>query len=149
MTPCAEQIEPDLGQYAMQAAIAACHARAFRSDEIDWDHLVELYDRLAATTPSPIIELNRAVAVSMAVGPAAGLVLVDRVGETGTLDNYHLFHSVRADLLDKFGRYHEAVAGFERAAALAQNNRERQLSADRAHASWQLSTSSSQPAGGC
>ena len=131
----AKQLEPDLGPYAMQAAIAACHARAFRSEETEWDRLVELYDRLAATTPSPIIELNRAVAVSMAAGPAAGLVLVDRVGETGTLDNYHLFHSVRADLLDKLGRYQEAVTGFERAAALAQNNRERQLSTDRARTS--------------
>ena len=131
----AEQIDPDHGPYTLQAAIAACHARAFRPGETDWHRVVELYDRLAAKTPSPIIELNRAVAVSMAAGPEAGLALVERVGWTGALDNYHLFHSVRADLLDKLGRHGEAVTEFERAAELAQNSRERQLSTDRARTS--------------
>ena len=106
----AAQIEPDLGPYALQAAIAACHARAFRPEETDWHGLVGLYDRLAAKTPSPIVELNRAVAVSIADGPEAGLVLVDRIRETGSLDSYHLVHSVRGDLLDKLGRHLEAVS---------------------------------------
>ncbi|MGZ4674311.1 MAG: RNA polymerase sigma factor, partial [Ilumatobacteraceae bacterium] len=131
----AEQIEPDPDPYTLQAAIAACHARAFRPEETDWQRLVGLYDTLAAKTPSPIVELNRAVAVSMAAGPAAGLVLVDHIRETGTLEQYHLVHSVRGDLLDKLGRHLEAVSEFERAAELAQNSRERQLSTDRARTS--------------
>ena len=143
----AEQIEPDAGPYTLQAAIAACHARAFRPEETDWQRLVELYDTLAAKTPSPIVELNRAVAVSMAAGPEAGLVLVDRLSDTGTLANYHLVHSVRGDLLDRLGRYLEAVTEFERAAELAQNSRERQLSTDRAHTSRHRAVNGSAPVG--
>ena len=133
----AEALSADIGPYTLQAAIAACHARAFRPEETDWGLLADLYGRLAALTPSPIIELNRAVAVSFATGPADGLDVVEQVAATGALDNYHLLHSVRADLLDKVGRHAEAAHAFDRAAALAQNGRERQLSADRASASRQ------------
>jgi RNA polymerase sigma factor (sigma-70 family) len=136
----AEQLEPDRGPYTLQAAIAACHARAFRPEETDWGLLVELYGVLATKTPSPIVELNRAVAVSMASGPEAGLALVDQLVRTAILDRYHLLHSVRGDLLSKLGRHHEAEAEFEQAAALAQNERERQLSLDRAQTSRQLAS---------
>jgi RNA polymerase sigma factor (sigma-70 family) len=131
----AEQLQPDSGPYALQAAIAACHARAFRPDETDWDQLAGLYGRLATKSPSPIVELNRAVAVSMASGPEWGLQMVDQLVEMGTLDRYHLLHSVRGDLLDRLGRHEDARAEFERAASLAQNERERQLSMERAEAS--------------
>jgi RNA polymerase sigma factor (sigma-70 family) len=131
----ADELAPARGPYTLQAAIAACHARAFRPEETDWAELVALYEHLARLTPSPIVELNRAVAVSRASGPAAGLSLVDQLAETGTLDRYHLLYSVRGDLLDQLGRHDEAAADFDRAAALAQNTVERELSSDRAGAS--------------
>jgi RNA polymerase sigma-70 factor (ECF subfamily) len=123
----AEQLSPTLGRYALQAAIAACHARAAAPEETDWIRIVELYGRLAQLTPSPIVELNRAVAVSMASGPEAGLALVDALGADPMLKNYHLLPSVRGDLLAKVGRFDEARREFERAAALTGNAREREL----------------------
>ena len=120
------------GSYVLQASIAACHARAFRPDETDWPRIVALYDVLAEVMPSPIVELNRAVAVSMAFGPQAGLDLVDQLAAEPALRGYHLLPSVRGDLLTKLGRSDEARAEFERAADLTANERERQLSAERA-----------------
>jgi RNA polymerase sigma factor (sigma-70 family) len=122
------------GPYALQAAIAACHARAFRSEETDWARIAELYAALAQQTPSPVVELNRAVAVSMAHGPQAGLDLVDQLMAEPSLRSYHLLPSVRGDLLMKLGRPAEAQAEFERAAELTSNIPERELSADRARA---------------
>ena len=122
------------GPYVLQAGIAACHARAFRADETDWARMVELYEVLADVMPSPIVELNRAVAVSMAFGPQAGLDLVDQLAAEPALSGYHLLPSVRGDLLRKLGRAEEARAEFERAAELTSNERERQLSAERARA---------------
>jgi RNA polymerase sigma factor (sigma-70 family) len=115
------------GPYALQAAIAACHARARTGSETDWERMVSLYEALAALTPSPVVELNRAVAVAMARGAAAGLALVDRLGSDRALQGYHLLPSVRGDLLAKLGRLDEARSEFERAAAMTQNNREREL----------------------
>ena len=120
------------GPYVLQAAIAACHARAFRPDETDWPRIVTLYGVLAEVMPSPVVELNRAVAVSMAYGPQAGLELVDQLAAEPALRGYHLLPSVRGDLLRKLGRASEAQLEFARAAALTSNERERQLSADRA-----------------
>ena len=120
------------GPYALQAAIAACHARAFRAQETDWPRIAGLYAVLARRSPSPVVELNRAVAVSMASGPQAGLDLVDQLAGEPALSSYHLLPSVRGDLLMKLGRVHEAQAEFERAATLTRNERERQLSAERA-----------------
>jgi RNA polymerase sigma factor (sigma-70 family) len=134
----AEQLDRDRGPYTLQAAIAACHARAFRPEETDWNRLAGLYGQLAVKSPSPIVELNRAVAVSMASGPEWGLQLVDQLVETATLDRYHLLHSVRGDLLERLGRHDAAGAEFERAASLAQNERERQLSVERARTSRRL-----------
>jgi RNA polymerase sigma factor (sigma-70 family) len=131
----AEALDPTRGPYTLQAAIAACHARAFRNEETDWLQLVSLYDDLAAIMPSPIVELNRAVVVSRANGPAAALPLVDALADSGALVRYHLLHSVRGDLLDELGRHAEAAVEFERAAELAQNGPERRLSEDRANAS--------------
>jgi RNA polymerase sigma factor (sigma-70 family) len=128
----AEQLTSTPGPYALQAAIAGCHARAFRAEETDWQLLAHLYELLALTAPSPIVELNRAVAVSMAAGPAAGLDLADQVAATGTLDRYHLLYSVRGDLLERLGRYDEATEQFERAAALATNAAEKRLLTARA-----------------
>jgi len=122
------------GPYLLQAAIAACHARAASAAETDWVLITALYDELARLTPSPVVELNRAVAVSMAYGPAAGLELTDRLDAQGTLRSYHLLPSVRGDLLAKLGRYHEARGEFERAATLTQNRRESRLLLDRAAA---------------
>ena len=116
-----------LGPYGLQAAIAACHARARTADETDWPRISALYDALAELTPSPVVELNRAVAVSMAFGPAAGLELVDRIADDPALRAYHLLPSVRGDLLAKLGRHEEAAAEFERAAAMTRNLREREL----------------------
>jgi RNA polymerase sigma factor (sigma-70 family) len=127
----AEALAPEAGPYTLQAAIAACHAHA-DADDTDWGRLAELYAVLATTVPSPVVELNRAVAVSMAHGPGDALDLVDQLHETHTLDGYHLFHSVRGDLLDRLGRYSEASEEFAQAAALAQNEPERQLSERRA-----------------
>ena len=115
------------GSYALQAAIAACHARARTPEETDWPRIVALYRELAQVTPSPVVELNRAVAVAMASGPAAGLELVDALAAEGSLRNYHLLPSVRGDLLKKLGRLDEARAEFERAASLTRNEREREL----------------------
>jgi RNA polymerase sigma factor (sigma-70 family) len=120
------------GPYALQAAIAACHARARIADETDWKRIVALYIELSHVVPSPVIELNRAVAVSMASGPAAGLELVDALIGERALENYHLLPSVRGDLLKKLGRLDEARAEFERAASLTRNARERELLLNRA-----------------
>ena len=120
------------GRYVLQAAIAACHARAFRPEETDWVLITRLYTELAEVAPSPIVELNRAVAVSMAAGPAAGLALVDQLATEPALRNYHLLPSVRGDLLLKLGRAGEAAAEFRRASELTRNARERELSAQRA-----------------
>ena len=124
----AEALGESRGPYTLQAAIAACHARSFRPEDIDWDEVVALYAELARRAPSPIVELNRAVAVSMASGPDAALILVDQLVETRTLDRYHLLRSVRGDLLDRLGRHDEAAGEFDRAAALATNARESALS---------------------
>src|SRR4051795_11321476 len=130
----AERVGAERGPYVMQAAIAACHARARTPDATDWSRIAELYAELAERTPSPVIELNRAVAVSMAQGPQAGLALVDALTAEPTLKNYHLLPSVRGDFLKKLGRNAEARAEFERAASLTQNVRERKLLLDRAAA---------------
>jgi len=130
----AEELGGARGPYALQAAIAACHARAFRPEETDWVRIASLYSVLAEATPSPVVELNRAVAVSMALGPQAGLDLVDALVSEPSMRGYHLLPSVRGDLLMKLGRPGEARAEFERAATLSRNTRERDLSAERARA---------------
>jgi predicted RNA polymerase sigma factor len=122
------------GPYALQAAIAACHARARTAEETDWRRIAELYAALGALTPSPVVELNRAVAVAMAFGPQAGLDLVDALADEPSLRAYHLLPSVRGDLLARLGRYDEARPEFERAAGLTRNARERELLLDRARA---------------
>ena len=122
----AESLGP-LGPYALQAAIAACHARARDAAETDWVRMVALYDALASLAPSPIVELNRGVAVGMAYGPAAGLEVIDALATEPTLRSYYLLPSVRGDLLRKLGRLAEAGDEFERAASLTQNERERKL----------------------
>src|SRR5438034_55319 len=114
----AERLGGAMGPYALQAAIAACHARATTAAETDWPRIVALYDAVAELAPSPVVELNRAVAVGMAFGPAAGLDLVDALVDEPTLKSYHLLPAVRGDLLRKLGRSEEARAEFERAAAL-------------------------------
>ena len=131
----AEALTATSGPYTLQAAIAACHARSFRPEETDWARVVALYGELADRAPSPIVELNRAVAISMASGPGPALDLVDQLVETRTLERYHLLSSVRGDLLDRLGRHAEAAAEFERAARLATNTPERDLSEQRARAS--------------
>jgi RNA polymerase sigma factor (sigma-70 family) len=128
----AEQLGGSLGPYALQAAIAACHARAHRAEETDWARIASLYDALAQITPSPVVELNRAVAIGMAFGPAAGLDLVDALISEPSLKAYHLLPSVRGDLLSKLGRYDEARLEFRRAASLTRNARERELLLERA-----------------
>jgi predicted RNA polymerase sigma factor len=115
------------GAYALQAAITACHARASTGDATDWPRIAALYAELAAITPSPIVELNRAVAVGMAEGPDAALAMVDRLVHEPALKTYHLLPTVRGDLLHKLGRYEEAHAAFEAAAALTGNRREHDL----------------------
>jgi RNA polymerase sigma factor (sigma-70 family) len=120
------------GPYVLQAEIAACHARARSADDTDWKRIVELYERLARAMPSPVIELNRAVAISMAEGPAAGLELADALMADPALKNYHLLPAVRGDLLAKLGRAQEAKAELERAASLTRNERERALLLERA-----------------
>jgi RNA polymerase sigma-70 factor (ECF subfamily) len=130
----AEQLGGAQGPYALQAAIAACHARARTPDATDWTRISALYDELAKITPSPIVDLNRAVAVGMAYGPAAGLEIVDALTGEPTLKTYHLLPSVRGDLLAKLGRSDEARDEFERAASLTRNARERALLLDRARA---------------
>ena len=121
-----------LGPYALQAAVAACHARARSAGETDWVRIVALYDALAQLAPSPVVDLNRAVAVSMAFGASAGLEIVDDLISDSRLNTYHLLPSVRGDLLQKLGRFEEARTEFTRAAALAQNARERALLLGRA-----------------
>jgi predicted RNA polymerase sigma factor len=120
------------GSYVLQAEIAACHARARTPEETDWACIVNLYAALAQLAPSPVVELNRAVAVAMAFGPAAGLELVDGLTADDSLANYHLLPSVRGDLLKKLNRLDEARAEFERAASLTRNARERKLLLERA-----------------
>ncbi|MGK5685607.1 RNA polymerase sigma factor [Actinoplanes sp. URMC 104] len=122
------------GPYVLQAAIAACHARAWRFEDTDWRRIAGLYERLAEAMPSPVVELNRAVAVSMAFGPEAGLALLDQLTALPALRNYHLLPSVRGDLLSRLGRTDEARAEFERAASLTRNERERTLLVSRAAA---------------
>jgi RNA polymerase sigma factor (sigma-70 family) len=128
----AQKNTPTRGPYLLQAEIAACHARAHTPEATDWPRIVSLYTELAHLTPSPVIELNRAVAVSMANGPQAALDLVEALATDPSLDRYHLLPSVRADLLYKLGRHHEARTQFELAASLTQNTRERVLLLNRA-----------------
>lgn len=130
---CAQQGEA-LGPYALQAAIAACHARAHEATQTDWMRIAALYEALAQTTPSPVVELNRAVAVAMAYGPAAGLAILDTLRDEKALQAYQWLPSVRGDLLHKLGRHAEARNEFARAAALTQNQRERELLLARAQA---------------
>jgi RNA polymerase sigma-70 factor (ECF subfamily) len=130
----AEQLVPTRGPYVVQAAIAACHARARTPEETDWRRIVTLYEEYLRLVPSPIGELNRAVAVAMAFGPAAGLELVDALVSEPALTGYHYLPSVRGDLLEKLGRPHDARAEFERAASLTRNARERELLLGRARA---------------
>jgi RNA polymerase sigma factor (sigma-70 family) len=124
-----------LGPYAIQAAIAAEHARARTADSTNWLRISQLYEALAIITPSPVVDLNRAVAVGMAYGPDAGLAIVDTLDEHPLMQNYHLLPSVRGDLLEKLGRYDEAGVEFERAAEMTRNERERTLLLDRARTS--------------
>ena len=129
-----EGLGGERGAYALQAAIAACHARARKAAETDWARIAGLYEELAAAVPSPVVELNRAMAVAMAYGPEAGLLLVDGLAGEAALANYHRLPSVRADLLFKLGRFVEARVEFERAASLAGNGRERAMLLARAAA---------------
>jgi predicted RNA polymerase sigma factor len=128
----AERLGRPPGPYMVQAAIAACHAGARSAEETDWERIVALYGMLAALTPTPVVELNRAVAVAMAYGPAQGLKLVDPLAAQPELRGYHLLPSVRGDLLAKLGRHEEARAEFERAASLTRNARERTVLLGRA-----------------
>ena len=137
----ARQLGGDAEPYTLQAAIAACHARANTAEQTDWSRIAALYATLATVAPSPVVELNRAVAVAMASGPAAGLGLVDALRDEPALANYHLLPAVRGDLLEKLGRHAEARVEFERAASLTRNLRERQLMQARA-------TACAQPAAG-
>ncbi len=130
----AEQLGGAVGPYALQAAIAACHARARTSSETDWARIAALYDALVRIAPSPVVELNRSVALAMAFGPAAGLERVDALRSEPSLEKYHLLPSVRGDLLRKLGRFDEARGEFERAASLTRNARERELLLERAAA---------------
>jgi len=127
-----EMKNPIAGSYTLQAAIAACHARARTADETDWKQIVAIYSELARLSPSPVVELNRAVAVAMAFGPAAGFELIDALASEPSLASYHLLPSVRGDLLKKLGRMDEARFEFERAASLTSNTREREMLMERA-----------------
>jgi RNA polymerase sigma-70 factor, ECF subfamily len=122
------------GPYQLQASIAACHARAREAAQTDWAQIVGLYGKLSEVTPSPVVELNRAVALAMLMGPAAGLEVIDALASEPALKEYHFLPSVRGDLLQKLGRRDEARAEFERAASLTRNERERKLLRDRAAA---------------
>lgn len=130
----AESLAGHLGPYAVQAAIAACHARARTAEETNWARIASLYADLLVLTNSPVVELNRAVAVSMASGPAAGLRVVEGLTGEPSLQGYHLLSSVRGDLLERLGRAGEARAEFERAASMTRNERERRVLLDRAAA---------------
>ena len=134
MARCGEALGTTPGPYLLQAAIAACHARARTPEDTNWRRIVAIYDQLAATTPSPIVELNRAVAVSFADGPAAALAIVDELANVPALEGYHLVPAVRADFLARLGRRDEARAELERAASLTKNARERALLLKRAAA---------------
>lgn len=140
----ARQSGGGMGAYALQAAIAACHARAATAGQTDWQSIVALYDALSLSNPSPVVALNRAVAVSMASGPAAGLELVDALASEPALANYHLLPSVRGDLLAKLGRHQEARIEFERAAGMTRNEREREFLLGRSRIS---ARETAQPAG--
>jgi predicted RNA polymerase sigma factor len=129
----AERLGGTRGRYTLEAALAACHARARTPEETDWARIANLYAELSRLKPSPVVELNRAVAVGMAYGPQAGLEIVDKLLPDLSLRQYHLLPSVRGDLLFKLGRHAEARAEFERAAALTRNERERQMLLDRAN----------------
>jgi predicted RNA polymerase sigma factor len=131
----AEKLTPVKGPYRLQAEIAACHARAIAAEETDWARIVSLYGELAAVMPSPVVELNRAVAVGLAEGPAAALRLLEPLQNEPLMKNYHLLPSVRGDMLARLGRHAEAAAEFERAAAMTQNARERSLLQERARKS--------------
>jgi predicted RNA polymerase sigma factor len=120
------------GPYALQGAIAACHARASTAEETDWQRIAALYDALSQLAPSPVVDLNRAVALAMAFGPETGLELVDQLTSEGSLTKYHLLPAVRGDLLAKLERWAEAKSEFERAAGLTRNERERALLLTRA-----------------
>ena len=133
------------GSYRLQAEIAAVHARARAADQTDWQRIVALYETLIGLEPSPVVELNRAMAVAMANGPAAGLELVDRLREEPALEGYHLLPSVRGDLLARLGRHEEARAEFEQAASLTRNLRERRLLEERALSAAQAATASRAP----
>src|SRR4029077_3511999 len=128
----AERLGGAPGPYALQAAVAACHARARTADETDWERIAALYDALGQAAPSPIVELNRGVAVGMAFGPDAGLEIVDALRTEPALTTYHLLPAVRGDLREKLGRVGEAAAEFRRAADLTRNERERTLLRSRA-----------------
>jgi predicted RNA polymerase sigma factor len=128
----AQALPGPLGPYGVQAAIAACHARARTADQTDWVRIAALYDALSQLTPSPVVELNRAVAVGMAFGPAAGLEIVDALVAEPALEGYHLLPSVRGELLGRLGRDAEARAEFARAATLTRNERIRTLLLNRA-----------------
>jgi predicted RNA polymerase sigma factor len=129
-----QQLSGTRGVYAIQAAIAACHAEAATAEETDWARIAALYGDLAEVAPSPVVELNRAVAIGMESGPEAGLEFVDALRNEPALQRYHLLPSVRGDLLKKLGRFDEARAEFERAASITQNVRERKLLLERARA---------------
>jgi predicted RNA polymerase sigma factor len=131
----AEGLASELGPYALQAAIAACHARAGTPEATDWVRIADLYEQLARLTGSPVVEVNRAVALGMAYGPEAGLALLNQLDGLPALTGYHLLPSVRGDLLEKLGPQEEARAEFARAATLTQNERERRLLLDRASGS--------------
>jgi predicted RNA polymerase sigma factor len=128
----AESLRSARGVYTAQAAIAACHARALTADETDWPRIVALYDELFRIMPTPVVELNRAVAIGMAHGPAKGLASMDAIVAEGDLEGYHLLHAARADMLEKLQRFGEARAEFEHAASITQNQRERALLLERA-----------------
>jgi RNA polymerase sigma-70 factor (ECF subfamily) len=130
----AEELSGALGPYTLQAAIAACHARARRAEDTDWDRIVALYDALTEITRNPVVELNRGMAVAMASGAEAGLEIVDELVAAGALDGYHLLPAVRGDLLEKLGRRREARAEFELAASMTRNSRERDVLLGRASA---------------
>ncbi|MFW6200772.1 MAG: RNA polymerase sigma factor, partial [Gemmatimonadota bacterium] len=128
----AVELGAPLGPYTLQAAIAACHARAGTSEDTDWERIAALYDALARIAPSPVVELNRAVAVGRAYGPEAGLEVIERAGEGGILDGYHHLPAVRGDLLERLGRLDAARKEFERAASLTRNEAERRVLRKRA-----------------
>jgi predicted RNA polymerase sigma factor len=130
----AESLTGALGPYALQAAIAACHARAPAAEDTDWARIAALYDALAQVAPSPVVELNRAVAMGMAFGPAMGLEIVEELQGEPALEGYHLLPAVRGDLLSRLGRLEEASAEFERAAGLTRNTQERAVLLARAAA---------------